>query len=187
MASVSAPSIESLASRLRAPGYLILIVTAVLPVFDFASGLWPLHMANPAWRFGVLGLLSNYSLGFVGELFLIFVLAIAANDRKVLVTLGIVSAIMAVLLLIGSGGFVLDALQTRARVTPQTLHRFDLAAVQGLIKLLAVLVSSAVLSRSSFKAGRRDKAAIRPRGSEVPVVVTAGNRQPIVSAAQQES
>ncbi len=111
MASVSSPSIESLASRIRTPGYLILIVTALMPLFDFTAGLWPLHFADPTWRFGVLGVFANYSLGFVGELFLLFVLALAANDRKVLITLGIVTAAMAVVLVVACGGFGLDALQ----------------------------------------------------------------------------
>ena len=187
MASSSAPSIESFASRIRTPGYLILIVTACLPMLDFVAGSWPLQLANPTWRFGVLGLLANYSLGFVGELFLIFVLAVAASDRKVLIALGIVTTAMAVLLFIGCGGFALDAVQTRVRVTPQTVHRFDFAALEGLLKLILVVVSNIVLSRSAFRAARTGKArSDRSRVAETPAVITTTRRPSPIPAAQQE-
>ena len=188
MASSSAPSIESFASRIRTPGYLILIITACLPMLDFAAGLWPLQLANPSWRFGVLGLLANYSLGFVGELFLIFVLAVAASDRKVLLVLGSIAAVMAVLLFGGSGAFVLDAIQTRARVTPQTVHRFDFAAAEGVLKLILVIIANVVLSRAAFRAARLDKARTqRSRVGEPAVVIAATPRPAAVPAAQQES
>lgn len=184
MASASNRSVESFGARLRAPGYLILIITAAVPLFDFGSALWPLHFADPTWRFGVLGLSSNYGIALVGELFLIFALALFLNDRKVLLTLGILTAIGVVLTLGCLGAFALDALQTKARVTPQTVKRFEWAAAEATVKLLLVLFASFVLSRSAFRAARREAGAEARTHRTVPATpLIARPSQPSVMGA----
>ena len=187
MGAVSVSAIESWGARLRTPGYLILSVVAIMPLLDFVAGLWPMHLADSSWRFGAIGLFSSYAVGILAELFLMFALAVAANDRKVLVAIGTVAALLALALVASSASYALDALQTRARVTPDSFKRFDFVAVEGFVKLMLVLVSSVVLSRSAFKGSRRDGAtAGRVNGTATPLVAArpSQGRQANVSDAQ---
>ena len=190
MGAVSASTIESWGARLRTPGYLILTVVGIMPILDYIAGLWPLHLADSTWRFGAVGLFSSYSVGMLAQLFLMYALAVTVNDRKVLMAIGVVTALLALVLAGSSASYVLDALQTRGRVTPQSFRRFDVVAAQGFVKLLLVLVCSAILSRSSFKASRRDdSSAPRPKTASNPLIVNrpAQNRPSGVADAKGQS
>jgi len=166
----SIATIDNLSTRIRAPGYLILTIAAVTPLFDFAANVFPVHFADPSWRFGVLGLLGGFGMVIIVQLFFLFALAAMSNDRRVLITIGVIAALAAVLMLASSVSFSLDGLQTRARVNVQLLKRFDYAIVQGFSKLVLSLIASAALSRACFKAAR-GTGAIRVKSVPAPVIV----------------
>jgi hypothetical protein len=170
MGATNISTIENFSTRLRAPGYLILTIAAVTPLFDLTANLLPLHFPDPAWRFGVLGLLGGFAMVIIVQLFFLFALAAMSNDRRVLIAIGVIAALAAVLMLASSVSFSLDGLQTRARVNPQLLKRFDYAIVQGLSKLLLSLISSAALSRACFKTAR-GMGAVRVKAVPAPVIV----------------
>ena len=130
--SVTPVFAERLLKQVRTAGYLILFLSASFPLLELAATLWPPHFESATWRFGASGLVSNYVMGATIELFLLVVLALFSSQRRMLLVLGTISAVLTVLLLGGSVAFVLDAVQTRAKVTPALLHRsFRVEMPQG--------------------------------------------------------
>jgi FlaA1/EpsC-like NDP-sugar epimerase len=162
---------EGLLRSVRASGYVILALSAVFPFMDLAMSLWPAHFESATWRFGAVGLFSNYAMGATIELFLLVVLALFANQRRVLLTLGAIAAIVTVILLGSSVMFTLDAVQTRARVTAVAIHRYDASAAEALAKILLFAIGNGLLARGAFAAARRDgRSSARARGTS-PLVV----------------
>ena len=178
MSSPAAPYMtESYLKTVRTSGYVILGLAATFPFADLIMSLWPMHFESATWRFGAVGLFSNYAMGATIELFLLVVLALFANQRRVLLTLGAITAVIAVILLGSSVIFTLDAVQTRARVTPGALHRYDGAAAEALAKILLLAVGNALLARGSFQAARRDgRTTVRARSGSPLVVGQAPER-----------
>jgi hypothetical protein len=167
---------ETLSPHFRTAGYLVLALAALFPFLDLISGLMPPNFGNATWRFGAVGLFSNFAMGLSLELFLMAVIALLANQRRVLLVLGVLSVLLAVVLLGSSVLFVLDALQTRARVTPAVLRRFDFAAGGAVAKLLLYAVANLMLARGEFLAARRrNRPTSRTRGMVTPVVARAGD------------
>ena len=153
----SAPN--SLARHLRVPGYLFLGIATLLPLLDLLISIYPLRPATVVWRFGAVGLLSSAIGAPLLVLFFIFALAVFAGDRKVIITVGIISAILALLLIGGAGAFALDALQMKRRVQAAAQQRFTMASVQALLKLILEGASAAVLAFSAFKVVAKAKTA----------------------------
>jgi hypothetical protein len=169
---------EPLSVHFRTAGYLVLALAAVFPLMDLIAGLIPPNFSNATWRFGVVGLLSNVAMGLSLELFLMAVIALVSNQRRVLLVLGVLSVLLAVLLLGSMALFVLDALQTRARVAPAALRRFEFASVVAVVKLLCYAGANLMLARGEFMAARRRG---RPSGSRSRGLVT-----PMVAARPVE-
>ena len=170
--SLDRPPGELLGSHLRTAGYLVLGAAAVFPLLDLVASLTPASFGNATWRFGAVGLLSNFSMGLSLELFLMVALAAISNQRRVLLLLGTIALFVALCLLGSATLFVLDTLQTRARVTPAMVRRFDFAAAGALAKLLLYAVGNIILSRGALLAARRRaRAPARAAGLVTPIVV----------------
>jgi len=109
--------------RLRAPGYLIMAVTSILPLIDLLMAISPMHLGTVMWRFGAVGLVSSAVGAPLLVLTLVYALALLCGDRKVVITVGVIAALVALLMLLGAGSFTLDALQMKGRVNPAALDR----------------------------------------------------------------
>ena len=153
--SVEPTAGDWLGKHIRTAGYAILTLAAVFPLLDIMSGLIPLQLGNATWRFGAVGLLSNYAMGLSLELLLLAVLAALSSHRRVLLVLGVISILLAVTLLGSTALFLLDALQTRARVNPTVLNRFDVASAGAVAKLVLYAIANLILARGEFLAARR--------------------------------
>ncbi|MEP6732006.1 MAG: hypothetical protein ABJE10_15270 [bacterium] len=163
----SAPN-SSLARRLRAPGYLFLGIAMVLPLLDLLVSVYPLRLGTVVWRFGAVGLLSSAIGAPLLVLFFIFALALFAGDRRVIVTVGVISVLIALLLVASTGSFALDALQMKRRVQAAAQERFMMASMQAMLKLILEAISAIVLALSSFRALKKVKLAAarnEPRNS----------------------
>jgi hypothetical protein len=161
---------ERLLKQVRTAGYVILVLSALFPLLEVAASLIPTRFDSATWRFGAAGLVSNFAMGATIELFLLVVLAMFSNHRRVLLALGAVSAIIAVVLLGGAVVFVLDAIQTRSKVTPAMVRRFDIAAAGALGKMVFFSLANVLLARSTFRAASAERAG-RVKGSVSPIVV----------------
>lgn len=165
---------ERLVRSVRTAGYLILTLAAVLPLLDLAGTLWPTHLDSATWRFGAAGLMSNYAMGASIELFLLVLLALFASQRRVLLVLGTITAIVAVLLLGTAVLFVLDTVQTRAKVTPAMLHRYDFTALGAFVKMVLFSLANGILARGAFRGASGDRGVVRVKGPVAPIVVSQG-------------
>jgi hypothetical protein len=160
------PAPNSLARRLRVPGYLFFGIAMILPVLDLLVSVYPIRLDTVVWRFGAVGLLSSAIGAPLLILFFVFALALFAGDRKVIVTVGVLSALIALLLVAGTGSFALDALQMKRRVQAAAQQRFMLASAQAMMKLILEAISAVVLAITAFRTLKKTKALGAPR-SEV--------------------
>ena len=167
------PAPAGLVRRLRVPGYLILAIALVFPLADLLVQTMPLKPSQVVWRFGTMGLLSSAVSAPILVLFMIYVLALMAGDRKVVLTVVAISAVFALVLLAGSGAFALDALQMKRRVAAAAQARFTLATAQAMMKLLLQGLASVVLAVSALVTVRGTKVAApraeRPSGPNLIV------------------
>jgi hypothetical protein len=146
-----------LVRRLRAPGYLIMAVTSILPLIDLLMAISPMHFGTVMWRFGAVGLVSSAIGAPLLVLVLVYALALLCGDRKVVVTVGVIAAIIAVVMLLGAGSFALDALQMKGRVNPAALDKFKGASALALVKLVLMGISAIVLAVSAFRSAKLAK------------------------------
>jgi hypothetical protein len=172
--SVELTAGDWLGKHIRTAAYVILILAAVFPAVDILSGLIPLNLGNATWRFGAVGVLASYAMGLSLELLLLAVLAALSNHRRVLLVLGVISVLLALTLLGSIVLFLLDALQTRARVNPTVLNRFDFATGGAVAKLTLYAIANLILARGEFLAARRltRLSVTRTRGKVAPLVGT---------------
>lgn len=182
----SAPN--SLARHLRVPGYLFFGIAMLLPVLDLLISIYPFRIGTVVWRFGAVGLLSSAVGAPLLVLFFVFALALFAGDRKVVIGVGVLAALIALLLISGSGSFVLDALQMKRRVQAAAQQRFMMASAQAMLKLVLESITAIVLAISAFRALSKAKvvAAQRnePRGSAALVMGRQSSPRPPVTAAE---
>ena len=165
---------DMLGKNIRTAGYIVLVLSAIFPLFDLAGALIPASFGNATWRFGAVGLLANFAMGLSLEFFLLAVIAASAGHRRVLLVLGVVSVLLAVLLLGSAALFALDALQTRGKVNAGMIRRFDYASATAMAKLLLYALANIVLARGEFYLAGRFKrtTTVRTRIS-TPLVATS--------------
>lgn len=171
MSSAMPGWVESHLKHIRLAGYLILALAALFPMIEVMAGIWPFQFGNATWRYGAAGLMSNYAMGASIELFLLVLLAVLARQRRVTITFGVVAAVLAVVLLGAAGMFVLDALQTRARVVPAAIRRYDVATAGALAKMLLFSLANGLLARGALMAARLEERASRQKGPAAPILV----------------
>lgn len=140
--------------RLRAPGYLIMAVTSILPIIDLMMAISPMHPGTVMWRFGAVGLISSAVGAPLLVLTLIYALALLSGDRKVVIAVGVIAVLLAVLMIGGAGAFTLDALQMKSRVNPVALTKFKGASALALLKLVVMGIAAIVLAVSAFRSSR---------------------------------
>ncbi len=135
--------------------YLIALAFLVTPLLQTAVTVWPPRLGDAGWRFGSTGLLSNSFLTSLLGLLLLTGLAVWQGHHKALRVLSILSGIASVCLLSGMGLMTLDVLELRARVRPEAMLQFDLAAVQLMGKLLLTAICCGLFAVGCWKAAGR--------------------------------
>lgn len=150
-------SAPDLIRRLRAPGYLIMAVTSILPLIDLLMAISPMHPGTVMWRFGAVGLISSAIGAPLLVLTLVYALALLCGDRKVVITVGVIAVLIALLMVAGAGSFTLDALQMKGRVNPAALDKFKGASALALVKLVVMGIASIVLAVSAFRSAKLAK------------------------------
>lgn len=159
---------------LSAPTYLVAFLFLFVPLLDLAVSVWPLQFSNLRWRVATAGQLS----GGLMTVFLGFLLALTITTvldqvraRRAIVAL---AGLLALVLVVVSGLFVLDIFQLRGSVRPEVRRAFDMIALQAFIKLVLAVVGSVLFVIAGIRLGRDDQKARRTRGAaEGPAVIVA--------------
>ena len=131
----------------------------VLPLLDLGMSVWPVKLTTIVWRFGTMGLFASAVGAPLLVLFLIYALAYSVGDRKVVIGCGVVAGIFALMLLVGTGSFTLDALQMKSRVPVARLSQFYTASAQATIKLSLQGFAALILTVSIIRTIRDPKLA----------------------------
>src|SRR3954467_15253336 len=106
MLALGSPA-PTVAQRLRVPAYILLGVLSVLPLLDFAVSAWPISAGLVTWRFGSFAQLSATAAAPLVALLLLYAVAYACGDRRMLYGCAILATVYAILLIVASGSFPL--------------------------------------------------------------------------------
>ncbi|MEP6622470.1 MAG: hypothetical protein ABJE47_24680 [bacterium] len=150
-------------------------MTLTLQLFDFAYTIAPFRFESIVWRYASVGGAANS----VGNLFLLILLvyavALSFVDGRMILAVGVIAATIAVFLYVGTGSFLLDALQLRARIDPAGVRKFDIATAQAFAKLVTEAIVATIFAINAFRANgaaRRDSLRDE-RTSDAPILARA--------------
>jgi hypothetical protein len=138
--------------------YAVGFLFVLLPLADTFAQVWPPSFGNPGWRYGTVGLGANYLISVLFGMLLMTLVANFRWHRRTLTFLGILDLVMALVALLGTMSFLLDAAQVRMGVprdNMQALRIFDIGAEKAVFKYLlseVVLVWMGVASWRAAKA-----------------------------------
>ena len=146
------------------PCYFIAFLLVGLPALDYVTNIFPFAPASPEWRYGSVGLLFGFFLTPLLALLLAHITAVALKDRVALRVLLVVNFTGALILLILTGLFTLDALQLRAGIAEESIGTFQVGAAKALIKEVGSVIALAWLGLSEWRTLKEAKArgALRP-------------------------
>lgn len=166
-------------SPLRLPAYAFLVITLLFQIGDFLLVSAPWRFGAVAWRFTAFGTFSNTIGNVILLILILYALALAMGDRKIVLGVGILCAGMAAVVLLGSAAFALDAIQVRKGVAVGSTAGFDVLWRQGMIRALCYGTVLALFAFSAVRAWRTQRKNARQsgRGGED----TGKGRIPLVS------
>jgi hypothetical protein len=147
----------------------------VIPLIEIGVNAWPYRVHDPNWRIGLVTTFAGASAGILLALLIAYSVGLFAEDRLTLWLVAIVSGLMVLVCLVGSGAFVLDALQMRAQVRPGLEARYNLGSAWGLAKVFLVALGAVALSASAFRTARALRRAYDRRGKKVPAVLVSSS------------
>jgi hypothetical protein len=143
--------------HLTGPAYGVAILFVALPIVDTLSQVLPPAPGNAGWRYGVVGLGSNYLVSVLFGMLLWSYVAGARLQRRTLRVLAIVNGVVAVLMLLAAMGFLLDAAQVRStlpRDNFRALRMFDLGAAKAVFKYVVAAPVLGWIALASWRATR---------------------------------
>jgi hypothetical protein len=156
--------------------YLCVFLFLAIPAIQSVTQLWPLQVGNIQWRFTAATIGSTALVLPSAGMVLWAAVARATGNRAGQLTLGILSTVLVVALLAGTGNFVLDALQLREIVPTGAMSGFLATAARILLLCTLFIVAFTWVAVTCFT-GRRPAARVaaprraRPRVDEGGLVM----------------
>ena len=135
-------------------GYLFMAMLLLLQLVDLAVRASPFRLHSPAWRLALVGTSAGAMPGLLLALFVIFAIALLAEDRVASFVVAIVSALGGILRLVALGSFSLDALQIRNEVQASLSDKYDAGSIWVIVKLVIGTVLFLVLAVSSWRTAK---------------------------------
>lgn len=163
-----------LLARYSSALYFVAALMLLMPPLDVILSLPRYAPGNADWRWGAIGVVSGAMLLPIMGVLLASMTAVASRHRWMnrLVIAGAV--LMALVLFLAAGLFVLDGIQLRPRAAPEVLGRYDLAVVKTVIMQLTQVVALLLVARSGWRAGRSLQATAESAQSELVGAVWRG-------------
>lgn len=162
------------ARSLRLPGYLVMAMLMVFSIVEVGVRSAPFRLHSPAWRLEMIGGGAGAIGTVVLGLFVIYAIAMAADDRPTAYIVSSLSSLAAALCVIAIGVFALDAIQVKAQVQTSLAHGYDIGTVWVVVRIAIAAAILAVIAVSSIRAARnaRREASPRTSGPRASVLVT---------------
>jgi hypothetical protein len=173
--------------RFRIPAYLIFALGAVLPLVELVLAVSPLKPTQVMWRFGAVGLFASAAAAPLIMLLFLYGVALFSEDRVILYVLGTLTALAAAIMLVGSAGFTLDALQMKRQVAAGAMTKFAVASVLAFVKLVLQSIAAIVLAVSAFRAARALKREVAKRPNRSGALVVGQPAKPKGSADRADA
>jgi hypothetical protein len=172
------------ARRLRVPGYLAMATMIIQQLVELYLRVSPARVHSPAWRLTLIGNFSSAAGGAILGLFVIFAIAVAAEDQGVSYLVSSVSGAAVAACIGAMGMFGLDALQMKNQVQSSLSSSYDVASVWVVAKLVMSAIVFAVLAVSAFRAAKTTRrVAAAPQGTKGPAVLVSTVRPAITPAS----
>lgn len=150
--------------QLAIPAYLVGFALICIPPIDATMQVLPFRLADPRWRFGAFGLMSNALMIPLTGLLIVFLVAALFEHRtfqKVLGALALLAALAIAGLFVV---FALDALQVRPGVVAAAKLAFKVATVTASVKAMLGVLTLGAFGWAAFRAPKlpRSVATVRP-------------------------
>jgi len=164
----------------------LMIIQPLLELYIRSS---PFRIHSPAWRLSLIGNASAALSAPILGLFLMFAIAVAADDNGVSYLVSSLSALAAVVTIAATGLFALDALQMRNQVQANLSDSYGLASSWIAAKLIMSVIALLVLAVAALRAARGAKRLVSPAPGKTSVLVGAAGRPAVAvrSTADAES
>ena len=172
----------------RTPGYLILATMIVLPFIELGVRSWPFRIHSPAWRLGFVGGGAAALVTPLLALYLIFAIAVIADDRLGGYLVACLAGVAATLCLAAAAAFALDVLQMKGHVAASASPQYEVGGAWVISRLIVLALLFVVLAASSFRSARstlrRSSIAGGKAGGRM-LISTTRSPTPTGSAAQR--
>jgi hypothetical protein len=127
--------------RLRGVLYLVAAIFVVTPCVDIIANVAPLHLEVPEWRFGALGVASNYLISIIFGAALAMTVAITTGTRFTMRTFGVLGLLAALGLLLASVSLLLDMFELRAQVPAESVTAYETGGWKTFFKLVSTALA----------------------------------------------
>jgi hypothetical protein len=159
--------------RMTPAAYVVALVFILSPLVDVVTNFYPFDPGSVQWRYGAVGIMSNYLISAVFGLLLGTFAAALSGHTRVLWTFIALNFVLAVALVLILGLFSLDVVQLRNLVRPEAAEMFKIGAAKAALKLLMVAVSLLLMGIVGFRAVRADTGNRKSR-KDAPLLVREG-------------
>jgi hypothetical protein len=123
------------------------------------------------WRFGAAGLLSNLLVLPVVGLMIVCILATALDHRVFLRIVAVLSGLAALVILVVTGLFLLDAVQVRSMMNPKMMSSWAVASGTAVLKLIVAIIAMTWFAVAGL---RNSKASKSPQRTGAPNALVMG-------------
>ena len=148
----------------------------VMPLLELYIRAAPFRIHSPAWRLSLVGNISGAISAPILGLFLMFAIAVVAEDKGVTYLVSSLSGLAAVACLGVTGLFALDALQMRNQVQASLAESYGLTSSWIAAKLIISVIALVVLSLSALRAAQGVKRSTSQTSVKSSVLVAGGGR-----------
>ncbi len=146
--------------------YLGAILLVAVPFLQAASQLWPLQLGNIQWRFSAANALSSVLLLPYLGLSLLVLMSRALDSRGLARTVGTISALLSVALVVSLALFALDGLQLKKIVNSAMMNTFNTTALRVGLVTTVFTIAFALMALACFKTPRSGKTAPAKKGEK---------------------
>jgi len=148
----------------------------VMPLLELYIRAAPFRIHSPAWRLSLVGNISGAISAPLLGLFLMFAIAVAAEDKGVAYLVSSLSGLAAVACLGITGLFALDALQMRNEVQASLAESYGLTSAWIAAKLIVSVIALVVLAISALRAAQGVRRSAQTTVKSSSVLVAGAGR-----------
>jgi hypothetical protein len=161
--------------RLTPAAYAVAAVFILSPLVDVVANFYPFDPGSVQWRYGAVGIMSNYLVSAVFGLLLGTLVAAVGGGRIARWTFTALSLAVAVALVLVLLLFSLDVLQLRNVVRPEAAEMFKVGALKTALKLVMVAAALFLLGIGGFRVARAEAGTAGRKGrKDPPLLVREG-------------